>query len=781
MTFHSIKKPIIVAFFFLIGSSAIAQQIKFDSLLNQFKEFRLNNLQEKIYVHTDQQFYLTGERLLFKVYCVEGSFHKPVNISSIAYVEILDRNNNSIVSAKIQLKNGCGSGSLFLPATIGSDKYVLRGYTNWMKNFDQNYFFSKSISIVNPFVKLEKETKSKKVELDFQLFPEGGTLLLNTICKVGFKGTDENGLGVSFTGKLIADSDTLLNFEPFQFGIGSFVFKPEAGKKYSVFIKSAIGKRVIPMPEVKKTGYALKTETTTTGVKIKIESSADKNNTPVFLLIHARQIVSLSQIGIITENAVNFFVESKNLKEGINHITIFNANALPVAERLFFKVPSNALSKIATAKDEYSQRKQVKVDLQSLKDAELSMTVFRIDSLALDHSANIEDYIWLTSDLKGFIQSPEYYLSGSEKSQQAADNLMLTQGWRRFRWEEMDKQKLPHYLPETHTHTLSGHVFTSFGKEAKNVSCFLSSPSKEINTYVSKSNNTGDIFFEPKVFFGERKMIFQAKYQVDSIYKIVIDNPFIKSSSINQLVPLKLFETTKSLLVNRSVAMQVQDVYYPTNFPKLKNDSLSFFGKPDETYHLDDYTRFPVMEEVMREYVKGVEVRRRKDGFHFNVLDNVNRTIFNDDPLVLIDGVPIFDINRIMEFDPLKIEKLEVVDRKFYIGSWACPGIVSYSTYQNDLGGFELDASALVLNYEGLQSTLEFYSPQYATDESRLSRLPDLRSLLYWNPTVVTDDKGFATIQFYTSDLKGNFRVEVEGMDKKGNPVKGVTTFKVVD
>ncbi len=775
------RKSIILLLTFLIANIAFAQQPKFDSLINQFKEFRLSNFQEKIYVHTDQEFYLTGERMWFKVYCVDASFHKPYDISSVAYIEIIDRTSNSIVSTKVKLKDGYGSGSLFLPASISSDRYIFRVYTNWMKNFDQSFFFSKPISIVNPFTQLEKELQSKNQEFDFKLFPEGGDLLSNTMCKVGFKGTDENGLGFAFKGKLIENSDTVLSFEPFQFGIGSFVFRPEEGKKYSVLIKSIKGEKRISLPEVKKTGYALKVETSTSGIKIKVESSADKNNTPVFLLIHARQSISLSQMGMMTDNTANFFIDFKNIKEGINHITIFDGKNLPVAERLFFKTPSRTFSKISTDKNEYGQRRQVNIDLQSLPNSKLSMSVFRIDSLASHDSGTIEDYIWLTSDLKGFVQSPEYYFSQDVVAKKAADDLMLTQGWRRFRWEEMSEKKNSYYLPETHTHIISGNVFTSLDRKAKNVSCFLSSPSKAINTYVSKSNNNGEIFFEPNDFFGERKIILQPKYQLDSSYKIILDNPFIKASSILSLAPLKLAEMTKSSLTSRSVAMQVQDIYYPTNFPKLRDDSASFFGRSDETYHLDDYTRFPVMEEVMREYVRGVEVRKRKDGFHFLVLDNLNQSIFNQDPLVLIDGVPVFSTNKIMEFDPLKVEKLEVVSRKFYIGSWMCSGIVNYSTYGNDLGGFELDPSALVLNYEGLQSTLEFYNPHYNTNESKQSRLPDLRSLLYWNPTITTDDKGIATNQFYTSDLNGKFQVIVEGMDKNGRTVNLKTTFKVVD
>ena len=122
--------------------------------------------------------------------------------------------------------------------------------------------------------------------------------------------------------------------------------------------------------------------------------------------------------------------------------------------------------------------------------------------------------------------------------------------------------------------------------------------------------------------------------------------------------------------------MQVQDIFYPDNTNKFslsKIDSSAFYGRADETYFLDDYTRFPVMEEVMREYVPGVLVRKRKGSFHFIVIDNVRKGVFQDDPLILLDGIPIFDVDKIMEFDPVRVRKLEVVTRKYFLGPLILP------------------------------------------------------------------------------------------------------------
>src|SRR5262249_4241032 len=128
-------------------------------------------------------------------------------------------------------------------------------------------------------------------------------------------------------------------------------------------------------------------------------------------------------------------------------------------------------------------------------------------------------------------------------------------------------------------------------------------------------------------------------------------------------------------------------------------DSVAFYGKIDELYNLDDYVRFPVMEEVMREYITGTFVRKRRDGFHFMMLDRVNGGVIREDPLVLLDGIPVFDNNKIMEFNPLQVKTIELVTRRFFHGVLMFPGIVSLRTYTGDMGDFRLDPRSISVDY----------------------------------------------------------------------------------
>ena len=103
-------------------------------LENQFNQYQQKTLQEKLFVHTDKNFYLAGEILWFKIYNVDAAFNQPLDLSKVAYVEILDQNNKPQLQAKISMKNGNGNGSFYLPVNINSGKYKLIAYTNWIKN-----------------------------------------------------------------------------------------------------------------------------------------------------------------------------------------------------------------------------------------------------------------------------------------------------------------------------------------------------------------------------------------------------------------------------------------------------------------------------------------------------------------------------------------------------------------------------------------------------------------------------------------------------------------------
>src|SRR5687768_15006987 len=112
--------------------------------------FSQNILHERIYVHTDKNYYQTGEIIWFRIYYnTNAEKFTPTVISKLAYVEIIDSVNRPVLQCKIRLGDGSGNGSFMLPASLSTGTYILRSYTNWMKNFGPEHYFGKEIAIVN--------------------------------------------------------------------------------------------------------------------------------------------------------------------------------------------------------------------------------------------------------------------------------------------------------------------------------------------------------------------------------------------------------------------------------------------------------------------------------------------------------------------------------------------------------------------------------------------------------------------------------------------------------
>ncbi len=764
-----------------------------NSLIRQFESYSSQHLQEKVFVHTDKSFYLTGEIVWFKVYVTDAVLNKPSEISKICYVEIINKDLKSVLQGKIEINSGSGNGSFTLPGFLATGNYIIRAYTNWMKNIDADYFFEKNISIVN-ILKKSARLVNDSSNVNVQFFPEGGQMVNGLQTTVAFHFTDKNGTGVPAIGLLLNQAnDTILQFSPLRFGIGRFSFTPQKNDQYKAVIIFGKGKMITKqLPPAYNEGYVMHvSDADTDHVKVAVTSNLASGNV-AYLFVHTRNRFKAMVQQPLKNGVAEFIIDKKTLADGITHFTVFNSSRQPVCERLYFKRPENKLD-IAVSMEQNAYSERTKVDLglntsqqqTAVADADMSISAFLIDSLQPINELGILTYLLLTSDLTGRIESPDWYISNNGVEEDGAiDDLMLTHGWRRFKWEEILQDQKPYfkYLPEMEGQIVTGKLFDkTTALPAKNITAYLTVPGQYYRFTSSVSNDMGELMFNIKKFYGNNEIIAQTNNRADSNYRFDFVNPFADRFSNNNFPPLILSQQWKDQLESRNINSQVENVYLKEAKQRFDvrgdADTLLFFGKPDNTYYLDDYTRFTTMEEVMREFVVEVRVRKPSD-YNFRV-KIPNSVEYFDNPLVLVDGVPVFNVNKIIEMDPLKIKKIDIVTHKYYSGSLISDGVISYSSYDGGLGGTVLDPNGLIVEYDGLQREREFYSPSYNTPEKLDSRIPDARNVLYWSPTVKTDEKGHQNISFYTSDLPGKYAVIVQGITPGGLAGSTIVTFDV--
>lgn len=399
---------------------------------------------------------------------------------------------------------------------------------------------------------------------------------------------------------------------------------------------------------------------------------------------------------------------------------------------------------------------------------------------------NINNYLWLASDFKGQTGPPEYLFGKSDKDlAPPIENIMISNSWERPSWQQVSSNKIKDFkfLPELSGHILTGKIVHSkSGLNGANINSFLIVPSTETKFYTSQSDKEGNVKFDLKNFYNEGEIIWQTNSSIDSNYTFKISSSFITFHSENIASNFSKLDINPATLTNRYKYSQIQTSYSSRKnrpFMPISNDSTAFYGKPDFTYLLDNYVRFTTMEEVLREYVLPINVRKSNGKFQLHAIDKLKQAYFENEPLVLLDGLPVFDMEKFLDYVPLKIRKLEVISGKYFLGNMTFYGIANFITYSGQLPGFELDPKAILIDYEGIQLKREFYSPKYDTNAQSQNRLPDFRQTMYWNPEIKTDKNSQEKVEFYTSDLPGKYAITVQGITKDGEIGTKIEYFEV--
>lgn len=774
--------------------NSFSQQTISSPVIDKFRDYGAKTFQEKLFVHTDKEFYLAGEILWFRIFYVDGSFHKPADLSRIAYLEIFDEKNEAVLQSIISLLPHESNGSLYLPTTLANGNYTLRAYTNWMKNFDSSYFFSKQIIIINTLKKDNKVTTSRADDpVSVRFYPEGGNLVNSIRSNVGFVVNDRNGGITDCKGYLFdTNSDTILSFAPLKFGIGRFAFAPQKGHTYKATVVLQTGRQItVDMPVAFDEGYSMQVnDFNNDDIMVKVKRIGNDVNELMLLAVHSRQVLKFAeQKNIRDGDSVIFVVKRSKLGKGIINFTLFNNLNKPVCERLFFIKPGiESKINVEINKSKYSEREKVNVGIDVMDSAaySLSMAVYHLDSLQKEPMETIDCYLWLSADLPGSVESPGYYFTNDKDAVVATDNLMLTHGWRRFKWDEvLNKEKrIIRYLPEARGHLISGRITdTRTGLPATSINTYLSVSGHPLGFYLDNSDNTGGVQYEVKDIYGNRQLSAGPLNAKDSFYKVEILKPFT-SPVIQQIYPgYNIDESLKNLLVQKSIGMQAQNIYFSDSIRQFSEanlrDTTPFYGKGELVYPLDDYKRFITMEEVLREYVMGINVGVRNGRLFLKVFDPRVRDFYAVNPLVLVDGVPILYPNNILNYDPLKVKRLDVILNRYSSGGYYFSGIASFITYKETFEAYELDPHIVSIDYNGLQLQREFYSPVYDTEEKKAIRVPDFRSTLFWSPDISVNKRQKKSINFYTADRPGTYLVVLQGVSNNGDAISAFSTFEV--
>jgi len=761
---------------------------------------------EKIYLHTDKSIYFIGEDLWYKAYTVRASNNLLFDNSSILYVELISPESKIIARNKTNIKIGLGHGDFQLVDSLDVKPgiYQLRAYTNWNRNFGEDFVFKKNIEIIDVFesssnpntiqntVK-ETKAKTKTVETTNQnnftvdFFPEGGSLLENVASIVGFKAVDSTGNPIDIKGEIYnSDNELVTSFFSAHDGMGKFQMIPMEGKKYYAKIKTSAGEELrIDLPKVANQGYSVSFRTFKGKNIISIltnEKTLLQNpNAALTVVCKARGVAYFESTQILTQTTFSFELAKDITPDGISQITLFDSNNKPQSERLIYIEKEQDFEvQLSTDKTTYKPNEKATVNVVSksktgaAKSASFSVSVTDMNRAdEKDFSTNICSYFLLESDIRGKVHNPGYYFdSTNPKRLDHLEHLLLTQGWRDFLWKTMPEVGENLAYKAEKGFTISGRVKQLFGEKPKvNNSIGLVLLNKNhMNTFKTFTDASGSFKFENLMFSGKTKMVLNSRNEKGKYGGELIANPEQSPIPVSlKKEPFIWSESTLILVYNvfrKYTAFGVK----PENIldevaviNKKKNKSLSFMGIPDRSY---------VPEEDIATFGTVLELIEQKMPDIVSADGSIRFSRNEGPPLIVIDG--IIDstglITYILPEDVLKIDVVKGIQGRMYFGEEGANGFLAIYTKGNT-GNQPRKESLYTFNQEieGFYTARVFYSPN--PELAKLDNTVAVRNTLYWKPFVHPDATGNASLSYYNTKVETKVKVTLEGITATGIPV----------
>jgi hypothetical protein len=378
---------------------------------------------EKVYLHLDKQVYFPGDTIWYKAYTVTGR-HLLSLISGVLYVELTGPNDSVINRQTLNLFSGTSGGRLVLPAKPGAGNYHIRAYTNWMRNGSAADTYNHKLLIAGKVANLSP-LRASSATPDVQFFPEGGNLVNGLRCRVAIKCVTTNGLGVDASGTIVDNEENpVAEFKTQHLGMGVFAFTPQMGKTYRAKMQisgeSDIG---VDLPKALVSGCIITLNNSANdSVYVKVAANQEllkeRPNSAFYLVGQSGGKIYYTSAGKLTARPYLFSVEKSRFPSGIVQFTLFSGQMEPINERILFiqrddtlKLRLDSIGRSAAIKQKMNPQ-FVAVDNENAAvtgSFSVSVTNESIAGTDEPEEQTIFNNLLLTSELKGYIEKPDYY------------------------------------------------------------------------------------------------------------------------------------------------------------------------------------------------------------------------------------------------------------------------------------------------------------------------------------------------------------------------------------
>lgn len=801
-----------IFFYTLLLLSLSVRAQRFDSVLNVL-DTRFP--QEKIHVHFDKAIYSPGETIWLKAYLFAGNF--PSLISKTVYAELLDEQGKLLDRKAGPLVLSGAETSFELPYDLKSSMVYVRVYTRWMLNFDTAFLFVKPIPVVGSAKSKAAATTGKPATGNagstintaslpaspmtfLQFFPEGGDLVTGLSSKLAFKATDNRGIPIKVKGEVVNNAGKKIPFESVHDGMGYITLQPVQGEQYKAVWKDPSGQmKETMLPTALPSGIVIKTENRNNQIDFEILKTPDAPYKAVFVVAQMhQQLLYRAKANLASRILANGSIPVQDLPTGIIQITVFSEDEKPLAERLvfvnhddyYFITDLNAPTKSLVKRG----KNVIQIDVPDTIVCNLSVSVTDASiNPPVKGEDDIFSHLLLTSDIKGYVHEPAYYFSGADSALKRLDLVMLTNGWRRFKWEDAlaarwpvlknpaeDYMGIRGKVSGLNRSSLVNREITGMMELKKGGAFFITIPVQQDGTFS----------IPEAVYFDTAKIFYQFNNDKDKnlttrgvfeFRNTLLNQPLSTVPAAEQYAYAKnidqnIVATTADISTKRQAQEDARRKVQTLATVEVKAKKKSRQDEMDEEYTSPMFrsldARIFVIEDdpsaqaqmsvlhYLQARVPGLTIRMGgPNGAELSWRGGTPSLYLNEMQVdaSMLESTPMSDIAMVKVFSPP------------FFGGFGGGGGGAVAVYTKK--GRAASESVKGLDFAkvpGYSSMKQFYSPDYSNYEQATNDV-DYRTTLYWNPSVYTNKQNRRIlITFYNNDITNRIRVVVEGTNVDG-------------
>ncbi len=750
---------------------------------------------EKIYIQYDKSNYVAGETIWFKAYLMEGFM--PSTKSTVIGIELLNESGVIIDKKVLPIVGSAAIGEFTLPKSLPQGSYIVKAFTQPLMNFGSERFYYQKINIYNPTTPVN--TLSEPAVFSVYFFAEGGNIIANTKNTIAFKCTDKFGNPQNVSGNIIdSKNNEILSFTSTHNGMGKFDFTPKQGEKY--FADCMMGstqKKMKALPDILAEGIALNLKMKDGKTTFNIDASTilNENLKPSYILgVQENQIAFKVPFQSVDKNIFGL-IPTENLPTGILQVTVFNRENKPLAERLLFINSGDYIPNSSFKSENVNLASHMKNTFSFALDDTLNGT-FAVSvtdgNLEKSKEDNIVSRFLLTDDIKGLVYDPTYYFEAKDYvHEQNLDLVMLTNGWRRYSWDEIFTNRFPKMdFKDPGFITLNAIALDPiFQKPILNteLTVFVKTKDKPLDLLMTSTDSVGRISLSGMMFEDSAKLNFLNKGgKKQKVYLQITSRPtrdlfttantaippiyFNKPSeqyqekikevflfNQNQNSNGILLDEIKILTKAKSEKEKFEKKYTTGRLGNMANKELDFLSDPPKSsLNIFDY---------LKSRLNGVNITGGP--LNYSIVYRNARSLLGG-PIqmsVFLDEAQV-DASFI---STMKVSDIAMV-KVFANGLSPTSGgtLALYTKRDVGNGPNSMLANTIEETIEGFSPTKEFFSPDYAVGKENDVKM-DERTTLYWNPYLNTDsENNKISFSFYNADKVKKFRIIIEGILEDG-------------